>query len=154
MLFNGLTREELLDYLPQQAPFRYVDKIISVNEEEIVGQYTFKQDEYFYAGHFPDNPVTPGVILLESICQVGIVSFGIYLLSLEGGSIEIGKLLTLFTDAEVDFINPVYPRDTVVITAKKIFWRRKKLKSSVEMRNLKGRLLAHATVSGMGVVKL
>ena len=75
--------EEILELVPQQDPFRFINKILSVNENEIVGQYTFKQDESFYAGHFPGNPVTPGVILLETMAQTGVVAFGLYLLSLK-----------------------------------------------------------------------
>ena len=44
------------------------------------GFYTFKEDEYFYQGHFKDNPITPGVILTEVMAQIGVVCLGIYLL--------------------------------------------------------------------------
>ncbi len=56
---TGLSHDEILALVPQQAPFRFIDNIVSVNEDGIVGQYTFKEDETFYAGHFPGQPVTP-----------------------------------------------------------------------------------------------
>jgi 3-hydroxyacyl-[acyl-carrier-protein] dehydratase len=59
-----LTPAQLLDLLPQQRPFRFVDEIVEVDEQRIVGRYTFREDEWFYAGHFPGRPITPGVILL------------------------------------------------------------------------------------------
>ncbi len=151
MLAVALTSSEILNYIPQQAPFRFIDNIIYINENEICGTYTFKKDEFFYTGHFPNKPITPGVILLESMSQVGVVAFGIYLLSMEIEPNEIKNWLTMFTDAKVEFFKSVYPGDTVTITAKKIFWRRMKLRSQIEMYDQHKNLLATAIASGMGV---
>ena len=73
--------QEVLDLVPQQPPFRFIDEIIRLDEEQIVGAYRFREDEYFYRGHFPGRPITPGVILIEAMAQVGVVAFGIYLLA-------------------------------------------------------------------------
>ncbi|MDQ3230519.1 MAG: hypothetical protein M3Q07_01770, partial [Pseudobdellovibrionaceae bacterium] len=62
----------ILALVPQQKPFRFVDRIIEVDEQRIVGQYQFREDEWFYRGHFPGNPVTPGVILVECMAQIGL----------------------------------------------------------------------------------
>lgn len=148
-----LKTNEILNYLPQQAPFRFVDEILEVDDQRIVGTYTFKPDEFFYAGHFPGNPVTPGVILVESMCQVGVVAFGIYLLSKEVSSETLDQWLTLFTDAEVEFFSSVFPGDKVIITGEKIFFRRMKLRAKIEMRNSDGKLLATVTAAGQGVRK-
>ncbi|MEO1575848.1 MAG: beta-hydroxyacyl-ACP dehydratase, partial [Pseudomonadota bacterium] len=61
-----MTLDELLQAVPQQAPFRFIDTIVEVDDDHIVGRYTFRPDEFFYAGHFPGQPVTPGVILIET----------------------------------------------------------------------------------------
>lgn len=151
MLSVALTSTEILEYIPQKKPFRFIDQIIYVDENEICGSYTFKKDEFFYAGHFPNKPITPGVILLESMSQVGVVAFGIYLLSISMPTEEIKNWLTLFTDAQVDFFKSVYPGDTVTITAKKIFWRRMKLRTQIEMHDQHKNLLVAASASGMGV---
>ncbi len=148
---QALSADEVLALVPQQAPFRFIDEIISMDEAHIVGRYTYKTNESFYAGHFPNKPVTPGVILLETMAQTGVVAYGLYLLSLQLERSELGQWLTLFSDAEVEFSRPVYPGEQVTITAKKIFWRRMKLKAQVEMHNAAGELVASCVVAGMGV---
>ncbi len=150
---QALSHQQILDLVPQQAPFRFIDDIVSVNEDGIVGQYTFKEDESFYAGHFPGQPVTPGVILLEAMAQTGVVAFGLYLLSLQLDQSELDRWLTLFSDAEVEFSRPVYPGELVTITAEKVFWRRMKLKAKVTMHNSANELVASCVISGMGVPK-
>lgn len=146
-----LSPAEVLELLPQQEPFRFVDEILSVDEESISARYTFRPDADFYRGHFPGNPVTPGVILLESIAQVGVVALGIYLLALEGGAEEVKKRVALFADAEVEFSGVVRPGAEVTIEAKRIFYRRGKLRSQAEMRLADGTIVCSATISGMGV---
>ena len=150
---RALSHQQILDLVPQQAPFRFIDHIVSVDEDGIVGQYTFKEDESFYAGHFPGQPVTPGVILLETMAQTGVVAFGLYLLSLQLDQSELDQWLTLFSDAEVEFSRPVYPGEQVTIRAEKVFWRRMKLKARVTMHNPANELVASCVISGMGVRK-
>lgn len=146
-----MTNTELLALVPQQVPFRFIDEIAEVDDLKIVGGYQFKRDESFYAGHFPGNPVTPGVILLECMCQIGVVAHGIFLLSKEESAEEAKLWTTFFSDAQVEFLKPVFPGDRVTVRAERIFWRRKKLRSKVEMFAADGSLIATATVSGMGV---
>ena len=60
---------EVLALLPQQEPFRFLDEILELDSDHIVARYTFRRDADFYRGHFPGNPLTPGVILVETIAQ-------------------------------------------------------------------------------------
>lgn len=146
-----LTSEQVLKALPQQEPFRFLDAITELDEEHIVGEVRFCESADFYRGHFPDNPITPGVILIEAMAQVGVVAHGIYLLALEVPPDEFGKLLTMFTDASVDFSGIVRPGERVVTTGRKSFFRRRKLRSEVEMRREDGTIVCSGIVSGMGV---
>jgi 3-hydroxyacyl-[acyl-carrier-protein] dehydratase len=146
-----LTPQEVLDLIPQQRPFRFIDRLVELTEETAVGEYTFRADETFYPGHFPGNPVTPGVILVETMCQTGLVAMGIHLLGLELPHEEVAKTITLFTDAEIEFARVVPPETTVRVTAQKLFWRRRKLKSKVQLTLADGTYVAGGTVSGMGV---
>jgi len=146
-----LTPDEVLALVPQQRPFRFIDKLLRLDEGGAVGEYTFRPDESFYEGHFPGNPVTPGVILTETMCQTGVVALGIYLLGLEQPKEVVARAMTLLTEAQVEFEAMVKPGDTVRVTAEKVFWRRRKLKSNVVLTLADGRVAARGTVAGMGV---
>ena len=146
-----LSPARILELVPQQHPFRFVDEILEVDEQRISGRYTFRPDEFYYAGHFPGRPMTPGVILLESMCQVGVVALGIYLFALEHGVEAAAGWTTLFVEAESEFMRPVLPGATVTIRGERLIWRRHKLRSRIEMFGADGVLVAHTTASGVGV---
>jgi 3-hydroxyacyl-[acyl-carrier-protein] dehydratase len=146
-----LTPEEVLALVPQQPPFRFLDEIVEIDEHSITGTYTFKHDEAFYRGHFPDMPITPGVILLETMAQTGVVALGIYLKALEVDAEELRKWRSVFTDAQVEFLAGVRPGERVVCRGERIFWRRNKLKSKVDMRGEHGQIVASCMLSGLGV---
>lgn len=147
-----LTPAQVLELIPQQRPFRFIDRLVEIDDAHAVGEYTFRADETFYAGHFPGHPVTPGVILIETMCQTGLVALGIHLLGLELAAEEVAKTVTLFTETEsAEFERIVKPGDTVRVKAQKVFWRRRKLKSSVVLELADGSFVAKATVAGMGV---
>jgi 3-hydroxyacyl-[acyl-carrier-protein] dehydratase len=141
----------VLRLLPQQEPFRFVDEILELGDDHIVARYTFRPDADFYRGHFPGNPITPGVLLIEAMAQTGVVALGIYLVAREKGVPEVERVLTVFTDVTAEFSGVVRPGDTVTIRARKVFFRRMKLRSEVEMRAADGTLVATATVAGMGI---
>ncbi|MBW7857969.1 MAG: beta-hydroxyacyl-ACP dehydratase [Leptonema sp. (in: Bacteria)] len=143
------TMDRVLTLVPQQSPFRFINKIIELSDDHIVGQYTYSEDEFFYKGHFPGNPITPGVILIETMAQTGVVALGIYL-TMKAGD-DLNKL-TVFTDGQVEFAAMIKPNETVTIRASKIFWRRGKLKSRIELLKEDGSLAAFGELSGMGVI--
>ncbi|MEE8573703.1 MAG: 3-hydroxyacyl-ACP dehydratase FabZ family protein [Gemmatimonadota bacterium] len=148
-----LRPDEVLELLPQQEPFRFVDEILEVDEDHIIARYRFRPDADFYRGHFPGNPVTPGVILQECIAQVGVVALGIYLVALEAGLEAVRRRLALFADAHVDFSGIVKPGERVTVSATKVFFRRGKLRSEAEMHLDDGTLVCSGTISGMGVAR-
>lgn len=148
-----MTPEEVLAAIPQQEPFRFIDQILELGDDRIVAAYTFRSDAFFYRGHFPHRPITPGVILIESMAQAGVVGLGLHLISNELGPEDAKKYTTLFTDAQVEFSGIVEPGARVVTTGRKVFFRRRKLRAEVEMKLQDGSVVCSGTLSGMGVLR-
>ncbi len=147
----ALSPAEILARVPQQEPFRFIDEITELDDEHIVASYRFREDADFYRGHFPGNPITPGVILIETMAQAGVVALGLYLCALERSPEELEKLITVFTDANVEFSGTVGPGDRVTTVGTKKFFRRLKLQSYVEMKLYDGTVVCSGVLSGMGV---
>jgi len=139
----------ILECLPHQAPFRFVDEITELDDEHIVGSYQYREDETFYKGHFPGNPVTPGVILTETMAQIGLVALGIHLYRATPETMK--KLKVFFTSSDVNFYRMVLPGDKVIVTSRKIFFRLRKLKCEVRMETPSGELISSGILSGMFV---
>jgi 3-hydroxyacyl-[acyl-carrier-protein] dehydratase len=146
-----LSPAQVLALVPQQEPFRFIDEIHELDADHIVASYRFPEDADFYRGHFPGNPITPGVILVEAMAQAGVVALGLHLCALERGPEEFEKLVTVFTDASVEFSGSVLPGMRVTTTGRKVFFRRLKLRSQVEMRLDDGTVVCSGVLSGMGV---
>jgi 3-hydroxyacyl-[acyl-carrier-protein] dehydratase len=147
-------RTLILNAVPQQPPFRFIEEIMEMDGEGIVGAYRFRRDEYFYRGHFPDRPVTPGVILIEAMAQTGVVAHGLYLsMTRQGMSVEaVKKITTLFTYAEeVEFLGIVAPGERIVFRGKKLYFRQGSLKSSVTAERENGEIVCRGILAGKGV---
>jgi 3-hydroxyacyl-[acyl-carrier-protein] dehydratase len=152
MAADAETRKRILGAVPQQAPFRFIDEIISLDETRITGAYRFREDEFFYRGHFPGHPITPGVILIETMAQSGIVALGIYILMVEKGLKleEMSKILTLFSYVEgAEFLNPVFPGDRVIVHGEKIYYRKGNIKAKVSVEHEDGRPVCSGILAGI-----
>ncbi len=148
-------RALILNAVPQQQPFRFIEEIIEIDGECITGAYRFRRDEYFYRGHFPDRPVTPGVILIEAMAQTGVVAHGLYLsMTKMGVSVEeVKKITTLFTYAEeVEFLGIVVPEERIIFRGKKIYFRQGSLKAFITAEREDGEIVCRGILAGKGVL--
>lgn len=147
-----LTKQQVLAKVPQAFPFRFIDEILQIHDEGIKATYQFKSDEFFYKGHFPNNPITPGVILLETAAQASVVAYGIYLSTKYVPEINVDNFTTLFTEVEAEFFGMVKPEDKVIVEAKKVYFRRLKLKVTFIMSLANtDTIICSGSLSGMGV---
>ncbi|SHI45109.1 3-hydroxyacyl-ACP dehydratase FabZ family protein [Aquimarina spongiae] len=145
-----MIREEIIKELPYDKPFMFVDEILELDDDHIKGAYTFKKDEYFYEGHFKDNPVTPGVILTECMAQIGMACFGIHLL---GDNWSKDEIAVAMTSNEMNFYKPVFPGEKVIVVSEKVYFRFQKLKCNVAMYNLDNQVIAKGVISGVSFKK-
>lgn len=138
-----MNNQDIINKLPYSKPFLFVDEIISITENGVVGTFIFDENLDFYKGHFKNNPITPGVILIETMAQIGLVCLGIYLTDSEK------KESIAFTSSEIEFLKPVYPNEKVMVISEKIYYRFGKLKCKVKMINENNEVICTGTLAGM-----
>jgi len=98
-------KSEIEELLPHREPFLFVDEIVQADEKKIVAKHIFTEKEFFFKGHFPEYPVVPGVILVETMAQSG--GAGLRKLGVLGGN----SLFFLATVDKVKFRRQVRPGD-------------------------------------------
>lgn len=146
-----MKKNTIIQLLPYKPPFLFVEELSHISENGSEGYYTFKNDEFFYQGHFKDRPITPGVILIEVMAQIGVVCLGIYLL--KKNFTDLKKPQIALTSNKIDFFLPVKPKERVKVVSEKIYFRLNKLKCKVQLFNKKNELVCRGTISGMLKVK-
>ena len=140
---------EILENLPYSAPFLFVEELLNVDENGATGTFTFDKVLDFYKGHFKKKPVTPGVILTETMAQIGLVCLGIFLVGDELNSeSQIG-----LTSTEIEFLKPVLPGEKVTVISEKVYFRFNKLKCKVKMLNENSEIVCEGTIAGIIKVK-
>ena len=103
-----ISLEEIMELIPHRKPFLFIDtcEIIKIGEEGI-GNRVFLEDEYFFKGHFPNMPIVPGVILIESMAQTaGIVVSKKY-------EKYQDKSVLFMSVSKAKFRKPVYPDEKI-----------------------------------------
>ncbi|MCL2233760.1 MAG: 3-hydroxyacyl-ACP dehydratase FabZ [Treponema sp.] len=98
---------EIESLIPHREPFLFVDELVQASKEKIVARHVFSENEFFFKGHFPEYPVVPGVILIETMAQSG--GAGLRKLGVMGSD----ALFFLATVDKVKFRRQVRPGDEV-----------------------------------------
>jgi 3-hydroxyacyl-[acyl-carrier-protein] dehydratase len=107
---------EITDLIPHRPPFLFVDAIVSQTPDGIAARRTWRAEEDFYRGHYPGAPITPGVLLCESVFQTAA---GYMALKARAAGAKPGEGLPLIAKiSDVRFRHPVYPGETVLIEVK------------------------------------
>ncbi|TAK42091.1 MAG: bifunctional UDP-3-O-[3-hydroxymyristoyl] N-acetylglucosamine deacetylase/3-hydroxyacyl-ACP dehydratase [Saprospiraceae bacterium] len=103
------TTADIIKYLPHRFPFLLVDKIVEISDTHVVGIKNVTFNEAFFQGHFPGNPIFPGVLQIEALAQAG----GILALSHVG---DPGNWDTYFVKIDgMKFKHKVVPGDTLIL---------------------------------------
>nr|8AYB_A Chain A, Beta-hydroxyacyl-(Acyl-carrier-protein) dehydratase [Candidatus Scalindua brodae] len=103
--------EEVRELVPQKYPFLFIDKVIELQKEaRIVCLKNISGNEPFFAGHFPDFAIMPGVLIVEALAQASIILFK------KSFSTEQHKDdVFLLASANVRFSKPVFPGDQLIL---------------------------------------
>ncbi|MCA9665407.1 MAG: 3-hydroxyacyl-ACP dehydratase FabZ [Myxococcales bacterium] len=108
-----MTVHQIMDILPHRYPFLMIDRVSELDEEHIVAHKNVSFNEPQFNGHFPGDPVMPGVLMVEAMAQAG------GLLAHHCGAFNPGKQNLFFmTVDKVKFRKPVRPGDTLDIDVK------------------------------------
>lgn len=138
-----MDKNEILKLLPYTKPFLFVDELLHVDEHGAKGTFTYLKELDFYKGHFKDYPITPGVILTETMAQIGLACLAIYLAK---GRTHLSFVMT---SAAVDFLKPVFPAQKVTVLSEKVYFKFNKLNCSVQMENEAGEIVCKGLIAGM-----
>ena len=129
-------------YLPHRYPFLLVDRVVEITAgESVVAYKNLAINEPFFNGHFPDNPIFPGVLLLEAMAQAaGILGF-----YSQGKTNEDGSTYYFAGADNLRFRRPCVPGDRVMLRAAVISQRRGIWKFDVSS-DVDGELAGAATI--------
>jgi len=110
-----MSKGEIQSLIPHRGPMLLVDEIVSRADDAIVCRKTFRDDEFFFDGHFPGDPIVPGVIQCECCLQAGALLLGAGPTAASGDA-DAAKALPVATRLDgVKFKRMVRPGDTVEI---------------------------------------
>ncbi len=106
-----LSFEEVRKLIPQKYPFLFIDKVVELQKEsKIVCLKNISGNESFFAGHFPDFAIMPGVLILEALAQASILLFK------KSFNAEKDKeRIFLLASANIRFTKPVFPGDQLIL---------------------------------------
>jgi len=115
---ENLLSKDIRRLLPHREPFLFIDKIISAEEGVVTASKYIKKDEEYLKGHFPGNPLVPGVLLIESMAQASGLACALYMSEQKIPHRESAEVYFLSRVSDVKFKRPVMPGDILIIKSK------------------------------------
>jgi 3-hydroxyacyl-[acyl-carrier-protein] dehydratase len=106
--------EEIHRRIPHRPPFLFIDKIIDITETGATASLSVRSDLPFFEGHYPGNPIMPGVLLCESVFQTGAIFLADYLKNQSLKDEDVTPVLSRIRDAR--FKRMVLPGDEIEIS--------------------------------------
>lgn len=135
---------EIMQMIPHRYPFLLIDRVVDiVPDVSAVGIKNVSIGEPYFQGHFPRQPVLPGVLIIEAMAQTAAV---FVVETLEGAA--AGKLVYFMSVDDARFRRPVFPGDVLKIHVSKLRHRKNVWKFRGEAR-VEGQLMAEATYAAM-----
>lgn len=135
---------EIMQMIPHRFPFLMIDKVIDlIPNVSAIGVKNVSINEPFFQGHFPRQPVLPGVLIIEAMAQTA----GVFVVETLKGA-AAGKLVYFMTIDEARFRRPVFPGDVLMVHVQKLRNRKNVWKFRGEAR-VDGTLMAEANYSAM-----
>jgi len=126
----SLNQNQIKEYIPHREPFLFIDELINIEKlKKATGIKTFTENDYFFKGHFPEQPVVPGVILVEMMAQTAAALIA-YSIKEE----TFDKIVYLMNIDNTKFRKPVFPND-------KIFSKVNALRSKGRVWKFEGQLV-------------
>jgi 3-hydroxyacyl-[acyl-carrier-protein] dehydratase len=137
----------ILEILPHRPPFLFLDEIEELSPERGRARYRYREDESFFAGHFPGDPVVPGVIQIETMAQL-VVAVG--LVAAREARVGVERIaFSIATDCQ--FHRRLGPGEEVVVAAERLWFRMRAIQCKATLhRASDGALCAEATIRGSG----
>ena len=104
-----LNQEEIKEYIPHREPFLFIDELTDIEKlKKATGVKIFTQNDNFFQGHFPEQPVVPGVILVEMMAQTAAALIA-YSIKEE----TFDKIVYLMNIDNTKFRKPVFPNEKI-----------------------------------------
>jgi 3-hydroxyacyl-[acyl-carrier-protein] dehydratase len=110
-----MTKQAIEAAIPHRDPFLLIDEVVEQTDEKIICRKSFSGDEFWYRGHYPDYPLTPGVLLCEACLQAGAVLLSKITETAQEGQGNAGGVPVATRLGNVQFRDMVRPGDTIKI---------------------------------------
>ena len=106
-------KEKIKSILPQREPFLFIDEVIEIDgNQKVVAVKHVRAEEPFFQGHFPGNPIMPGVLIIEAMAQTAIILYSVCkpAIAQTHPNYYLGK-------TKAEFLTPVFPKDKLILEA-------------------------------------